>query len=72
MLVRLQQQYPQIWTHLCTEQGMIRQQVKIFVNNQLIEGSDSLKTSLKPGQEVIRPHGGLRYLKDIVFTVSNI
>jgi len=53
MLVRLQQQYPQIWTRLCTEQGMIRQQVKIFVNNQLIEGSDSLKTSLKPGQEVI-------------------
>jgi molybdopterin converting factor small subunit len=49
----LRQQYPQIWTRLCTEQGMIRQQVKIFVNNQLIEGSDSLKTSLKPGQEVI-------------------
>ncbi len=53
MLVRLQQHYPQIWTRLCTEQGMIRQQVKIFVNNQLIEGSDSLKTPLKPGQEVI-------------------
>jgi molybdopterin synthase sulfur carrier subunit len=53
MLARLQQQYPQIWTRLCTEQGAIRQQVKIFVNNQLIEGSDNLQTLLKPGQEVI-------------------
>lgn len=53
MLTCLQQQDPQIWTRLCTEQGTIRQQVKIFVNNQLIEGSDSLKTLLKPGQEVI-------------------
>ena len=53
ILVLLRQQYPQIWTCLCTEQGTIRQQVKIFVNNQLIEGSDSLKTPLKPGQEVI-------------------
>src|SRR5690348_8276455 len=53
MLARLQQQYPQIWLRLCTEQGMIRQQVKIFVNNQLIASSESLKTLLKPGQEVI-------------------
>src|SRR5260370_1970859 len=53
MFARLQQQYPQIWTCLCTEQGTIRQQVKIFVNNQLIEGPDSWKTSLKSGQEVI-------------------
>ena len=53
MLACLQQQYPQIWTRLCTEQGTIRQQVKIFVNNQLIEGSDSLQTLLKSGQEVI-------------------
>src|SRR5882762_750424 len=53
MFARLQQQYPQLWTRLCTEQGTIRQQVKIFVNNQLIEGSDSLKTALKSGQEVI-------------------
>jgi sulfur-carrier protein len=53
MLVHLQQAYPQIWTCLCTEQGSIRQQVKIFVNNQLIEGPDSLKTPLKSGQEVI-------------------
>jgi molybdopterin converting factor small subunit len=53
MLIHLRQEYPQIWTRLCTEQGMIRQQVKIFVNNQLIEGSDSLKTLLKSGQEVI-------------------
>src|SRR5260370_38169168 len=53
MFARLQHHYPQIWTCLCTEQGTIRQQVKIFVNNQLIEGSNSLKTPLKPGQEVI-------------------
>lgn len=53
MLARLQQQYPQIWARLCTEQGTIRQQVKIFVNNQLIEGPNSLRTLLKPGQEVI-------------------
>jgi sulfur-carrier protein len=53
MIACLQQQYPQIWTRLCTEQGMIRPQVKMFVNNHLIEGSDSLKIPLKSGQEVI-------------------
>ncbi len=59
MLTRLQQQYPQIWTCLCTEQGTIRQQVKIFVNNQVIENSESLKTLLKSGQEVIVLTGAL-------------
>jgi molybdopterin converting factor small subunit len=53
MLAHLQQQYPQIWTCLCTEQNTIRHQVKMFVNNQLIEGSASLKTPLNSGQEVI-------------------
>ena len=53
MFARLQQLYPQIWTCLCTEQGTFRQQVKVFVNNQLVEGPDSWKTVLMSGQEVI-------------------
>ncbi len=49
----LEGQYPLIWEHLCSEHGQVRNHVKIFVNNELIAGIDGLKTSLKPGQEVI-------------------
>lgn len=49
----LQSQHPLVWERLCTEQGHIRDHVRIFVNNQLISGADGLKTALKPGQEVI-------------------
>ncbi len=53
LLVRLRQQHPQVWERLCTEQGAIRQHVKIFVNNQLITDTGALKTTLRAGQEVI-------------------
>lgn len=53
LLVCLHQQHPQVWERLCTEQGVIRQHVKIFVNNQLITDTRALKTTLQPGQEVI-------------------
>ncbi|MBO0778497.1 MAG: MoaD/ThiS family protein [Ktedonobacteraceae bacterium] len=53
LLALLEQQYPQIWAHLCTEQGYIREHVKIFVNNELITGQHGLQTLLEPGQEVI-------------------
>ncbi len=49
----LHSQHPLVWERLCTEQGHIRDHVRIFVNNQLISGTDGLKTALKPGQEVI-------------------
>ncbi len=53
LLALLEQQYPQVWEHLCTEQGHIREHVKIFVNNEIISGQRGLKTGLKSGQEVI-------------------
>jgi sulfur-carrier protein len=53
MLTLLAHQHPLVWERLCTEQGSIREHVKIFVNNQLISGSSGLKTVLKSGQEVI-------------------
>jgi len=49
----LHSQHPLVWERLCTEQGQIREHVRIFVNNQLISGPDGLKTVLKPGQEII-------------------
>ncbi|HZR39211.1 MAG TPA: MoaD/ThiS family protein [Ktedonobacteraceae bacterium] len=53
LLALLKQRHPLVWEHLCTEQGHVREHVKIFVNNQLISGPNGLKTELKPGQEVI-------------------
>ena len=53
LLQELKQQHPLIWAHLCTEQGNVREHVKIFVNNEMITGPDSLQTILKPGQEII-------------------
>lgn len=53
LLVLLKQQHPLVWERLCTEQGQIRDHVRIFVNNQLISGLDGLNTPLKPGQEII-------------------
>lgn len=53
MLALLAQQHPRVWECLCTEQGTLREQVRIFVNNELVSGPDGLQTSLKSGQEVI-------------------
>ncbi len=53
MLAELAQHHPQVWAYLCTEQGHIREHVKMFVNNQMISGPNGLKTSLKAGQEII-------------------
>ncbi len=53
MLELLARQHPQVWERLCDEQGKIRPHVKLFVNNQLISGTDGLNTVLKTGQEVI-------------------
>jgi molybdopterin converting factor small subunit len=53
LLTLLEQHHPMVWEYLCTEQGHVREHVKIFVNNELISGPDGLKTVLKPGQEVI-------------------
>jgi molybdopterin converting factor small subunit len=53
LLSALKQEHPLVWERLCTEQGTIREHVRIFVNNQLIHGDEGLKTTLEPGQEVI-------------------
>ncbi|GCE24694.1 thiamine biosynthesis protein ThiS [Dictyobacter alpinus] len=53
LLNALHKKHPQVWEKLCTEQGSIREHVRIFVNNQLISGDEGLKTVLMPGQEVI-------------------
>jgi len=53
LLNELENEHRQVWEHLCTEHGHVRNHVQIFVNNELISGDDGLKTLLKPGQEVI-------------------
>lgn len=53
LLNALHKEHPQVWEKLCTEDGSIREHVRIFVNNQLISGNEGLKTVLMPGQEVI-------------------
>jgi len=53
MLEVLRLQHPLIWERLCTEQGRIRDHVKIFVHNQLISGLAGLQTTLTSGQEII-------------------
>ncbi len=53
LLATLEQQHPLVWQRLCTEQGQLRAHVKLFVNNELINGPDGLATTLKPGQEII-------------------
>jgi molybdopterin synthase sulfur carrier subunit len=53
LLADLAQQHPQVWERLCTEQGHVREHVKIFVNNEMISGTRGLETTLEPGQEVI-------------------
>jgi sulfur-carrier protein len=49
----LEREHHQVWKHLCTEHGHVRDHVQIFVNNELISGVEGLKTLLKTGQEVI-------------------
>jgi len=53
MLEALRLQHPLIWERLCTDQGKIRDHVKIFVHNQLISGLAGLQTTLTSGQEII-------------------
>jgi molybdopterin converting factor small subunit len=53
MLEMLALQHPLVWERLCTEQGYVREHVKIFVNNEMISGSHGLEITLKNGQEVI-------------------
>ena len=53
LLSELENQHHQVWEHLCTEHGHVRNHVQIFVNNELISGDADLKMILKPGQEVV-------------------
>ena len=53
LLHALENQHRQVWEYLCTEQGQVRSDVQIFVNNELISNHDGLKMLLKPGQEVV-------------------
>lgn len=53
LLDTLAHQYPAVWERLCNAEGLVRDHVKIFVNNSLVTGKDSLNITLNPGQEVI-------------------
>ena len=53
LLHELECQHHQVWEHLCTEHGHVRNHVQIFVNNELITGDDGLQILLKLGQEVV-------------------
>ena len=53
LLAALECLHPLVWERLCTQEGHVREHVKIFVNNEMITGPNGLQTSLKPGQEII-------------------
>jgi len=53
LLAALERLHPLVWERLCTQEGHVREHVKIFVNNEMITGPNGLQTSLKPGQEII-------------------
>ena len=53
LLAVLELLHPLVWERLCTEEGYVREHVKIFVNNEMITGPKGLQTALKPGQEII-------------------
>lgn len=53
LLAALQLLHPRVWERLCTEEGHVREHIKLFVNNEMITGPYGLHTSLKPGQEII-------------------
>ncbi|HCI82620.1 MAG TPA: hypothetical protein DHW02_23340 [Ktedonobacter sp.] len=51
LLAEVKQQYPQLWERLCDEQGSLRPDVKMFVDNEVITGYQDME--LTSGQEVI-------------------
>ncbi len=53
LLSTLERLHPLVWERLCTQEGHVREHVKIFVNNEMITGPTGLQTTLKPGQEII-------------------
>ena len=53
LLAALERLYPLVWERLCTQEGHVREHVKILVKNEMITGPNGLQTSLKPGQEII-------------------
>lgn len=53
LLVEVKQQYPQLWERLCDEQGYLRPDVKMFVDNEVITGRQGMEMELTSGQEVI-------------------
>ncbi len=53
LLAVLKEQHPTVWERLCTEQGHLREHVKIFVSNVIIGGTSGMDTPLTSGQEVI-------------------
>jgi sulfur-carrier protein len=53
LLAVLARLHPLVWERLCTQEGHVREHVRIFVNNEMITGPNGLQTPLKPGQEII-------------------
>ena len=53
LLHALENQHRPVWEYLCTEQGHVRNDVQIFVNNELVSNHDGLQKLLKPGQEIV-------------------
>jgi molybdopterin synthase sulfur carrier subunit len=49
----LKQSYPLVWERLCDEEGHVRKQFRIFVNNRLITSRSEPDILLKTGQEII-------------------
>jgi molybdopterin synthase sulfur carrier subunit len=53
LFTALEQAYPLVWRQILGEDGRVRRQFNIFVNNRLVLSPHEPAISLKSGQEVI-------------------
>src|SRR5437867_12178372 len=49
----LERLHPLVWERLCTQEGHVREHVKIFVNKELITGPYGLQNTLRQVQTII-------------------
>lgn len=52
IIVELEKRYPGLQTYICDDQGMLRQHVNIFINNNLINDRETLSDPVEGEAEI--------------------
>jgi molybdopterin converting factor small subunit len=52
ILHELRGQYPNLYSCICNEQGVLRPHINLFINNDYIRDRDNLASRLEPGDVV--------------------